>query len=84
MLITLLFGVVLQMLNAIFFLVSFGHKVVTIPVVDSYLVTAFGWWNSFLYEFPPLAIVWDLFLIYMAFEIALVIVKIFFGHRVSI
>ena len=84
MIISILLGVVIQIMNGIFFLISFGQKVTTIPLVDSYLVTGFGWWNAFLQEFPPLQIVWTMFLWYLGFEIALLIVKLFFGHRVTL
>lgn len=65
-------------------IVSFGQQVDKIPLFDSYLVTGFGWWNAFLAEFPPLQIVWTLFIWYLMFEIALVIVKLFLGHRITI
>lgn len=84
MIISILLGVLIQVLNGFFFLISFGQKVQTIPLVDSYLVTGFGWWNSFIAEFPPIQIVWHMFLWYLAFEIALLIVKLFFGHRVTL
>jgi len=84
MIISIFLGVIIQVLNGFFFLISFGQKIATIPLVDSYLVTGFGWWNSFLLEFPPLQIVWHMFLWYFAFEITLLIVKLFFGHRVTL
>jgi len=84
MILSILFGVILTILNGFFYIISFGQKITTIPLVDSYLVSAFGFWNSFLAEFPPLQIVWTLFLWYLAFEISLLIVKLFFGHRVTL
>jgi len=84
MLLSILLGVMIQVLNGFFFLISFGQKVSTIPLVDSYLVSAFGYWNSFLVELPFLQIVWTLTLWYIGFEIALLVVKLFFGHRVTL
>lgn len=84
MILSIFFGVLIQILNGFFFLISFGQKVSTIPLVDSYLVSGFGYWNSFLLEFPPLQILWTLTLWYIGFEIALLIVKLFFGHRVTL
>lgn len=84
MILSIFFGVLIQILNGFFFLVSFGQKITAIPLVDSYLVSAFGFWNAFLAEFPPIQIVWTLTLWYISFEIALLIVKLFFGHRVTL
>ena len=47
-----------------------------------YLTLVIGYWNTFLLVIPLFAIPWNLFLnIIVPFEIALIMLKFFLGHR---
>lgn len=76
-------SLVLGLLTAITSIPIF-FKVSSIPIVDSYLVTGFGYWNAFLSELPFLQVVWQCFILYIGFKMSLMIVKFFFGHRITL
>jgi hypothetical protein len=81
MIITLLLDFIALLATVI---MSIFPIITKIPMVDSYLVGGFSWWTGFLAEIPPLQIMWTCTLAYLTFKATLMLVKLFFGHRINI
>lgn len=53
--------------------------------ISSSLYTAMGYWNSFMVTFPYAEATWNAFLfVIIPFEVALLLLKFFLGHRTPI
>lgn len=72
-----IFGMALSVIFSVFPSVS------QLPLgMDSVMVTAVGWWYSFLTVFWPLQIVWTCFMWYLGIKIFMIILRLFLGARV--
>jgi hypothetical protein len=85
MIINLIFGVILGLISAIFFLLPVV-TIASIPVIGSTLLVILGTmvttWNAFMITFPYAQVVWQVFLfVILPFEILMIIGKFFLGQH---
>lgn len=63
-------------------LTAFLPSATTLPFgIDTFVVTAFSYFYAFIDIFPPMGVILQAFLVYLGFKLALLVFKIFLGHR---
>jgi len=87
MIITMLLFLVQGLFGAIFYFLPVVN-LASIPVIGesirNTLITVMHTWNAFLVTFPYAEVVWICFKAIIAFEILMLVVKFFLGHRAPV
>lgn len=82
MILQILFSIVFSIVTLLFSFLPDGN---TLPFgIDNILITATQYFYAFVDVFPPMGIVLQAFLYYLGFKIAMLILKLFIGHRAPV